>query len=159
MPPEATVSRRVKLTPLHEWSVYLVAIGVVASGVAWLLLHYYGQVRGDFGPETNPFEPWSLKIHGGFGALALVLIGSLLTVHVGAALSSRRHLLTGISLLGVWLLLSITGYLLYYAGSEDFRALVSQVHWIVGLGLPLILLVHLTERRWRRGLRHRRSAV
>lgn len=159
MQPEATVPRRVKLAAAHEWSVYLTAAGLVLSGAVWLLLHYYGQVRGEFGPQTNPAEPWSLKLHGAFGALALVLVGSLLTVHVRAALASRRHLLTGLGLLGVWLLLSVTGYLLYYAGTEDLRAIVSRVHWIVGLGLPLLLIVHLSERRWRRRLRTHRSPI
>jgi hypothetical protein len=159
MPPETGVSRRVKLSALHEWSVYLVAIGVTLSGIAWLYLHYFAQVRGEFGVQTNPLEPWSLKIHGAFGALALVLIGSLLTIHVMVAIASRRHLISGISLLSFWSVLSLTGYLLYYAGSENFRAGVSLVHWVVGLGLPLILLIHLTERRWRKRLRQRRSPV
>jgi hypothetical protein len=40
----------------------------------------------------------------------------------------------------VWLVLS--GYLLYYAGGDAFRAAVSLGHWTVGLIALLLLLLH-----------------
>ena len=60
---------------LARWQVMLLIISGILlwlSGAAWLLLHYYGQVAGEFGPETNPLEPWFLRVHG------LVLIPALL---------------------------------------------------------------------------------
>ena len=154
-PPEALAARRVKLDPLYERSVYLLTLALTASGVAWLYLHYFAQIPGDFGPQTNPLEPWSLKLHGACSALALVLLGNLLAIHVPPALQSRRHLLTGLGLLAFWLLLAVSGYLLYYAGNEALRALTSKLHWIVGLLLPLSLVAHLSERRFRRARRTR----
>lgn len=155
-PSRAAAAGRVKLSAVYEIGVYLIGAGIVASGVAWLVLHYYGQIQGEFGVETHPLEPWSLKIHGAFSALALVLLGSLLAIHVTPALQSRRHLWTGLSLLTLWLLLAVSGYLLYYAGDEDLRALISQLHWIVGLALPLLLAAHLSE-RWLRRLWRRQQ--
>jgi hypothetical protein len=156
-PSAAAAPRRVKLAGIYEVSVYVVTAGIAISGIVWLLLHYYGQIQGEFGVQTNPYEPWSLKIHGAFSALALVLVGSLLAIHVTPALQSRRHLITGLSLLGIWLLLAVTGYLLYYAGDEDLRALISKLHWIVGLVLPLLLIAHLCERFMRRAWRRRQT--
>ena len=52
---------------LARWQVLLLIISgtlLWLSGAAWLLLHYYGQVTGEFGPETNPLEPWFLRVHG-----------------------------------------------------------------------------------------------
>jgi hypothetical protein len=125
-------------------------IALFVSGVAWLVLHYFCQLAGPYGAETNPLEPWSLRLHGGFAALALVLLGSMIPGHIAPALSARRHLLSGLGMLAAWSVLALTGYLLYYAGGESFRQDVSLVHWIVGLGLPLSLLLHLRNRAARR---------
>ena len=38
--------------------------------------------------------------------------------------------------------IALTGYLLYYAGSETFRQQVSWMHLILGLCLPAVLALH-----------------
>jgi hypothetical protein len=59
----------------------------------------------------------------------------------------------GLVLLAIYIWLVLTGYLLYYAGSDAFRAAVSLGHWTVGLAALFFLLLH---RRIRRssGARH-----
>jgi hypothetical protein len=59
----------------------------------------------------------------------------------------RRNLLPGILLVGVLLLLSVTGYTLYYFGGEGARPLISVLHWAVGLGAPALLLWHIASGR------------
>jgi hypothetical protein len=41
---------------------------------------------------------------------------------------------------------ALTGYLLYYASGDSVRQAVSLTHWIIGIGLPLSLLIHLRRR-------------
>jgi hypothetical protein len=41
----------------------------------------------------------------------------------------------------------LTGYLLYYAGGDEFRAAVSLGHWTVGLAALIFLLLHRRIRR------------
>ncbi len=36
----------------------------------------------------------------------------------------------------------LTGYLLYYLGDEGGRAVVSAIHWVIGLAAPAVYLVH-----------------
>jgi hypothetical protein len=111
-------------------------------------LHYFCQVAGEFGPETNRFEPWSLRLHGGFAAMALALLGSLLPMHIVPGLrSSPGQWLDHAGDLGV---LALSGYLLYYVGGDGLRQTVSLAHWIIGLWLPLSLLIHLRQRTARR---------
>ena len=54
-----------------------------------------------------------LKAHGAAAMLVLVLIGTLLPMHVKFAWRARRNLRTGLSILGVFGFLVLTGYALY----------------------------------------------
>jgi hypothetical protein len=45
------------------------------------------------------------------------------------------------------LLLTVTGYLLYYAGGEESRAAISIAHWIAGLLVPALLAWHVLSGR------------
>ena len=40
------------------------------------------------------------------------------------------------------MLLTVTGYGLYYVAGESVRAWISIVHWAVGLAVPLLLAAH-----------------
>jgi hypothetical protein len=105
------------------------------------------RIEGELGPAPHPLESWALRVHGGAAMLALVVAGSLLPIHVRRAWHQRRNLLPGILLAGVLLLLTATGYALYYFGGEQARALISVLHWGVGLGAPALLLWHIASGR------------
>jgi hypothetical protein len=44
-------------------------------------------------------------------------------------------------------LLITSGYALYYFGSEESRPWISLLHWVLGLGAPLLLLWHIVSGR------------
>jgi hypothetical protein len=92
-----------------------------------------------------------MKIHGAAAMAILVLIGMLLSGHVRFAWRARRNRANGSVFLSAFAVLTITGYGLYYAGSEKLRAWTSWIHLAVGLALPILLLIHiLLGRRTRR---------
>jgi hypothetical protein len=133
------------MAKLARWQIWLLTLSggtLWLTGVVWLLLHYFGQVQGDFGPETNPFEPWMLRLHGLAMIASLLGVGSLLAIHIVKGWQHRRQRLVGIFLLGIVGLLVVTGYLLYYVGDDDRRWVISTLHWSVGLVLPTIFLIH-----------------
>jgi hypothetical protein len=136
-----------RLSSGHRGWVYWGAAILFVSGALWLICHYFLQVEGEFGPTNNPLEPWALRVHGGAAMLALVLIGSLLPVHVRRAWHQRHNLAPGIALLAVMLLLTLSGYALYYFGDEETRPIVSLLHWAVGLAAPPLLLWHVVSGR------------
>ena len=120
--------------------VNAVGLGLWASGLAWLLLHYLLQAKGEFGPEPSPLEPWALKLHGLFAFASLWTLGLLWGVHVVNGWSLGRRRWSGGLLLGALGLLTASGWLLYYAGADEVRSATSVVHWAIGLGaLPLYL--------------------
>lgn len=126
--------------------VYGVLGGLWISGVAWLLLHYFLQRAGDFGPIPHPLEAWTLKLHGALAFAALWTGGVLWAVHIVPAWRRGHRRSSGIVSVALFALLALSGYLLYYAGDDALRAVVALVHWLVGLGALAPVLVHVLRR-------------
>ena len=96
-----------------------------------------------------------MKIHGAAAMAILIILGSML-LHVRRGLSLKRGRSLGLFLIFLFLFLTITGWFLYYLGDDHWRDIASIVHWAVGLGLPLILAVHiLWGRKVPQKLKHR----
>lgn len=132
----------IRLPRPRRLGVYAVALGIWGSGVAWLILRYWLRKPGEFGPETNPWEPWALRVHGAFGFATLWSLGLLWGVHVVNGWGAKRRRWSGAGLLGLLLVLTLTGYLLYYASGDELRAVLSPLHWVIGLGAPALFLFH-----------------
>jgi hypothetical protein len=132
----------------HRYLVWPIVLGVWLSGALWLVFHDFLERPGQFGLTAHPLEQWWLRAHGAFAFASLWLLGFLSVAHVGGRWAWRRQRRSGLLLLGVYIWLVVTGYLLYYAGGDAFRAAVSLGHWTVGLAALIFLLLH---RRIRRG--------
>lgn len=143
--------RSAKLASWQIWLLALSGMGLWLSGCGWLLLHYYGQKQGEFGPEMNPVEPWMIKGHGLFLIPTLLGIGGMFIAHIPKGWAHRHQRIAGVALCAVLAALIASGYMLYYVGDEDLRAWTSLSHWSIGLGLPVVFLWHYLN-----GLRARR---
>jgi hypothetical protein len=140
-----------KSAKLAKWQLRLVSWSgglLWLSGVAWLLLHNFFQVQGEFGPQTNPWEAWMLRIHGAMMIAALLGTGSLLVVHVWRGWSYRSQRAVGLTLISVVAVLVASGYLLYYLTDDTWRSTTGLIHWIIGLAaLPVFMLHYLQGRQ------------
>lgn len=145
--PAARLTDSIRLSPWHQGAVYGATATLAVSGIVWLVLHYFLAAPGEYGPRIHPLEPWMLRLHGAAAMAGLVIYGSLLPVHVLRAWTARRNIALGIALVALMLLLTMTGYLLYYAGDENTRPVISAVHWLLGLGAPVLLVWHVVSGR------------
>ena len=132
-----------RLTSGHRQWVYWTAAALFASGALWLVFHYFLQAQGEFGPAPHPLEHWWLRLHGAAAMLALLVVGSLLPIHVRRGWHQRRNLPLGIALSSAVLLLTLSGYALYYFGGEEARPWISVFHWGIGIASPLALVWHI----------------
>ena len=148
-----------RLSPRVRRLILLIGIGVWATGLAWLLLHHFFMRSGEFGLAPNPMEPWSLRAHAAFAFAAIWLLGLLSAAHIQRGWNSRRKRYSGVTLLSSFIVLVISGYLLYYVGQEQLRAVLSTVHWVLGLLIPLAYVAHRLARRRALGLEHHRGAI
>jgi hypothetical protein len=126
----------------HRYLVWPIVAGVWVTGVLWLIFHYFLERPGDFGQSVNPLEKWWLSAHGAFAFASLWLLGFLSVAHVGGRWEWRRQRRSGVVLLTIYCWLVLSGYLLYYAGGERFRAVISRGHWIAGVAALFLLLLH-----------------
>ena len=116
------------------------------SGLAWWLLSRFGQIQGEFGASPHPAQAWLLRLHGAAAFASLLTLGALLPVHVKRAWHARKNRRTGALLGGLVALQIITGYALYYA-DDALRDRAGQIHFILGLGLPALLALHIVVGR------------
>ena len=145
-----------RLPRWHEWLIYAVTALLFLTGVAWLLLDRLGKVQGDFGPEPNPALPWLLLIHGTTASAFTIIVGMLVPVHMRLGWNSGRNRPSGLLLIGVSLILLVTGLALYYSTGEAVRAAASLSHWLIGLVLPIPIVIHLVRGKRSRPKRNKR---
>lgn len=131
---------------LERWqrrAIYTVCAWLTLTGALWLLAHFFMRPAGEFGESIHPLEPWSMKLHGAGAMLALFFVGGLMNSHIRRAIKTRRNQRTGWLMIVVLLALTISGYGLYYIAGEYDRPVWSELHWILGLILPVLLSVHI----------------
>jgi hypothetical protein len=138
---------------LARWQIWLLCLSGTAlwlTGAGWLLLHYFGQVSGEFGPQINPLEPWFMRAHGFVLIPALLGFGGLFVAHMPKGWKVKSQRILGIALTALVGVLILSGYMLYYVGSEELRDWTSIIHWGIGLCVPVIFIWHTMARKMKK---------
>lgn len=137
---------RLERNRLNLWQkhlIYVLTVGLLLTGLVWLVLDRFVHIEGDFGPEKHAAQYPALLIHGFMSFAYLLLLGSVLAQHVwrGWAIGLQRP--QALILLLIQFLLVVTAPLLLYVAHERLREFASDVHLIAGLALALMLPVHI----------------
>ena len=132
-----------RLTGRHRLWFYGASALLFASGAAWLLFRYALRLPGEFEDLPHPGEPWSMRVHGGAAMLFLLMLGTLVRSHIVHGWRLGQNRFSGGAMVAIMVLLTLTGYALYYAGGERIRPVISVLHWAIGLALPAALLWHI----------------
>jgi len=144
----------IKLSALQRWTIYVAFAVLFVTGVVWSVLHDGLPRLGYEALAELSIVPVLLELHGAAAMLALVALGSLIPQHIKWAWTGRLNRFTGGLILATQALFIGTGCALYYAGDEAFRAYASNVHLVLGLGFPLVLVGHIIV-----GRRHRAAIL
>jgi hypothetical protein len=140
-----------RLSRQHELWVYATGSALALTGIGWLICHFLLRAPG---PGPHPMEVWWLRLHGASLIGFLVVLGTLLPVHAVYGWRHRMNRGTGVVMLAVAGVLTLSGYGLYYLVDDQWRARTSLLHWIVGLLGVALLALHVV--RGRRTARHPR---
>jgi hypothetical protein len=126
-----------------------------------LIAHYLLSSASPFDDAHHPSEPWWLRLHGAAAMAFLVVLGTILPGHAKRAWALRRNctqqvrrnIITGILMLSLVATLVLTGYALYYSGSEELRPYISTCHWAAGLAAAAGFYQHRRSRLQRHSQR------
>lgn len=132
------MERSTRLAASLRYSLYAVTAIVFASGALWLAARYSPPSAG----LPDGLAAVSMRVHGGAAMVLLILIGCAVSLHAPGGWRGRKNLATAISLSAALVLLTATGYCLYYLGDESVRMVSSLSHWVLGLALPAALACH-----------------
>jgi cation transport ATPase len=138
-------------------SIYFAIVLLFASGAGWLISDQLKEAA-----ETEFWQQapaYCLMVHGGAAMLTLMLFGALFPLHIGRAWRAKKNRVTGIVMIACNAVLIATAFGLYYLGSEAIRPWASDIHITFGLGLPLLLLVHVKVGRRQAKLTPSRSST
>jgi Fe2+ transport system protein FeoA len=112
---------------------------LMATGAAWLVLHY------GFATELpHPLEPWSLRLHGLAAMAALFMLGVLAAAHIprGLHLRGLAQRRTGLILCSLAGTLVASAWLLYYFAPDNVRPALGSAHSAAGAAMAVALVVH-----------------
>ena len=112
------------------------------TGCAWLVLRYFFQAAGDFGATPHPMQPRLMMVHGVLALAAVFFFGWVAGSHIGEQWWRRMNRSSGVALVTLLVVLTLTGVCSYYVTSERLRAGTGLIHQIAGALAILPALVH-----------------
>jgi hypothetical protein len=131
----------VRLDPGFRRALYAAVAVLTVTGAGWMLADWQ---KDPAGPEAwQTMAANLLMVHGGTAMIMLMLLGALFPLHVRQSWRSGRNRLSGPTMIGINAALIVTGFGLYYAGSELLRAWISDIHIAAGFVLPALLALHI----------------
>ncbi len=100
--------------------------------------------------DISAILPGALRItttaaHVLFSYIAFLIIGALLFIHVRLGLRKKKSIVTGMSLLFLFVILCFSGIGLFYLANENLIKVSSVAHIGLGLVFFVMYLIHLTK--------------
>ena len=133
--------------------LYVGVLALIITGVLYAIPRYADLY---FDLDLVPMVAPSLlmKVHGAFALWVTVLLGIIWQAHVRLRMRRPLNRLAGFTLVAILVLLTLTGYLLYYVGSREIREMTSVVHTGLGVAVLVIIVWHvkvakIIQRRYR----------
>jgi len=155
------LAERLRLGAAARRTFYAVLAALFLSGIWWLGVHYGS--ADDIARVGR--ESLALKVHGAAAFVAMLALGAIGAAHARRAWVLGRNRFSGLAVASTFALLVLSGYALYYLVDEMTRPPVSILHWVVGLALVPMVVVHIAAGRrsqslgGRAGQQRRRASV
>ena len=138
----ALLADRIRLPRWQRWATYASFGLLFLTGIfSWAL---------DLQRGENPASATQvglLRLHGLAAMLVLICFGSLLTNHVRIGWAVQHNRWLGGTMVAITVLLTITGYALYYAVGDAMRLSASWIHFCVGVAVLPLLPLHIWRGR------------
>ena len=140
----------IRLSKVHEFIIYLIAVIVIISGFLWLYFDFFIRVETEFSLLVHPLQNTFLVLHGTSSIFFLIALGSVLPIHVLKAWKTKNNRLSGGFFLLLFTILILTGIGLYYSGVEENRQFLSILHWVIGILFPVFFVIHIYSGKYKK---------
>ena len=134
-----------QLDDRFRYGLYASFAVLFVTGSIWLIAD--SQKQSADGEFWQAMSATLLMVHGAAAMVTLVLLGALIPVHIRRAWLNRKNRVTGTVMATANVLLVVTAFGLYYAGSDVLRTWISDVHIAVGLAFPVLIFLHILNGR------------
>lgn len=146
---------------LEAWLLHISTILLTLTGGGYAYLHYIVKPSDPFAVVNHPLELPALKFHIIIAPLLLLAVGIITHAHILWKMDNQTRIArrSGILLIPLFLLMTLSGYFLQVIGSE-FRKTMVVIHLATG-ALWFILYVAHQVASWsfRRSLNGRPSGM
>jgi hypothetical protein len=132
-----------RLDPQFRWAIYLAFAVLFVTGAGWLV----ADELKDSADVWQSVAANLLMVHGGVAMVTLMLLGALIPLHLRRTWRAGKNLVTGTAMATFNVILIGTAFGLYYLGSEEVRPWMSRIHYVLGVGLPALMVVHVIRGR------------
>lgn len=93
-------------------------------GLWWVKSHFWRVLHG-----------WSIPPF-------LIIFGVVWRVHILRGWQLKKNILSGVITLLIFIILTATGWMIYYSGSDDVQRISAQVHTWLGIAISVVLFAH-----------------
>ena len=128
-----------------RFALYGAISALFVTGAAWLWA-----IALKDGPEGELWQAIAAKLlmlHGGAAMTMLIVFGALIPLHNQRAWRAGKNRKTGSVTAAFNLVLVVTAFGFYYAGSDVLRKWLSDIHIAIGLSIPPMLFFHIWSGR------------
>ena len=138
---------------LRLWN-YAAFTALLVTGAIWVVADQFK--TSENGEMWQAIAANTLMLHGMTAMIALVLLGAMIPLHIQRSWRAGKNRISGSIMVATTSILVVTASGLYYAGSDPLRDLVVDVHIVVGLALPVLIVIHIMLGRRARTSSHPR---
>jgi cytochrome c biogenesis protein CcdA len=130
-----------RLKSSFRLAIYAALAILFLTGAGWLVADWQKDISSD--EIWQQAVAYLLMVHGAAAMATLLLLGALIPVHVLCAWQSTKNRVSGSVMIILNTALIVTGFGLYYLGSETVRPWMSWIHMGAGFSLSLLFPVHI----------------
>ena len=128
--------------PRQRFAIFLVFGTLWLSGCLWLILDQFFAQPGPFGSTPHPLQASMRLAHGIIGILSLYLLGWVGARHVLRWWPGRLRRWSGATLAAFFVLLTVTGFALFFLSDDGWQRGAAVAHDILGVTVTVFAVQH-----------------
>ena len=132
----------------QRWLLYVTTVLATITGLVYAALRYLLDNDDPFSAYNHPAQPWALHLHVIVVPALVFAIGWYWGRHVVPKLASDAAFRpSGLTLIGLVVVMCVSGYLMQVISSRDWYTLLGWTHGVSGSAFFGLLVAHVFRGR------------